>query len=1380
MAENLPQRVGKILVRENNFGAPPQGAARAAAESGANASRMTLREVLEQRLRNPTAKVGNQEYIADVAAILRQYMMDESPYKRFQAMSAYRGLPQEDRIRVDALIVAANPNAQSAQGLSPIARELIESLNGAPLSPERERAVAAAAEFEGFSADRRAPDADQEAVEAPADNFPTGTNKTDVRRQREAEIRRQIREEAAAKGQEVKASQMESRVAKEYSRRYRDVESQPEDRPRFSPRGQAEISVPDQGLQAPPLSPEHIEIGRRYLIDERKAAQQALRQELQSRGTLQPEAVEGEVARRLPDLTPEQADEQFRYIHQRAYEQESFRRGRSSDEKSWSIPLDDKAAIAAARKKEQGLRLSDGERRALSPSEPATSKTRRDSNETAPIETYYENLRSTLGYDPWITPDEFNSQPSRGRPSKKPENIVGLGGRQPSKSDDLVVEDDSAAFSERAAEDSLRKELKTESRPLQPKSGKPISPNTARSVGKGSLERLYTEMLRAAGVEKAIKERGGSVRDVSGEFLKPPAYHGFANSEEMADFAIRVIEGRKPLTESIRAQVKADLQSRFEERWGKDLGRSTLPSAEGRPIASPGTSVRDRIEGRVPAATPAPTPAAQAADRPQLDPNWNNPEVQKKKRIEEAQRRAEELAKQVEQWPEDVESMENPARAAEGFGSEDYAGLFRSIIGQGKAPEPPKAATPTPAANPTPQTQVGQPDADVVQAGGNEVDPNDLLGEIEEVPTSEELRTRLNAPPGKPQVQPQAAPKAQPQSAPSARQQRSTSKGRLQKYIKDASRHAESLASAQENSPKFRGAMAFRDEMRRTLQELSQTKGAEPIAQQWAAEVIGPMEAAIQKRFPEGVPGKPTPAPTTAPTQGSKAIWSGPKQDYPVNVVGGVEQGPDGRGYVRVEHNGKQGYVPVDQLRLEPDGTASPAATPTPASQPAPTGDLTPGPSTPIDPLESAAKTPVGEVDGPTLPDPNAGPTPPPVPPAEPASPGPGGRPFNAPPAPGTQPDAQQLSRALWIFRQAQGREPSPQEMRQIMDALRSGGRVDNPPFTDFSTPKAGPAQKDDSLSAWIREAVSLADPRTLPEYQAVKSFIQRSLKESPAPPGAEIMEELRTRRFARPGEDFEELPLPQGSGRSASPEAAAKDAEAAAGNVDAVKATKDAESDKATAVASKAASDADAEAAAKRTEDATNANAAPQPQKAGQSGKPSLPVRGLQAAGSEVGQFLRGGWPYLVKRGAQGVGAATSMAVRHGPLVAGGVLLADYLKDSLPESFRGPVGVAAGAIRSGAGTAADAARRMFEGAAGGSEDMPAGGSGPGGQGPGIIPVSMPGGGPIPGEEGINMMPPPGSGYDTEASLDRIRRIISATKPQSQYQAGTAQRPYGY
>lgn len=1305
MAENLPQRVGKILVRENNFGAPPQGAARAAAESGANASRMTLREVLEQRLRNPTAKVGNQEYIADVAAILRQYMMDDSPYKRFQAMSAYRGLPQEDRIRVDALIVAANPNAQSAQGLSPIARELIESLNGAPLSPERERAVAAAAEFEGFSADRRAPDADQESVEAPADNFPTGTNKTDVRRQREAEIRRQIREEAAAKGQEVKASQMESRVSKEYSRRYRDVESQPEDRPRFSPRGQAEISVPDQGLQAPPLSPEHIDIGRRYLIDERKAAQQALRQELQSRGTLQPEAVEGEVARRLPDLTPEQADEQFRYIHQRAYEQESFRRGRSSDEKSWSIPLDDKAAIAAARKKEQGLRLSDGERRALSPSEPATSKTRRDSNETAPIETYYENLRSTLGYDPWITPDEFNSQPSRGRPSKKPENIVGLGGRQPSKSDDLVVEDDSAAFSDRAAEDSLRKELKTESRPLQPKSGKPISPNTARSVGKGSLERLYTEMLRAAGVEKAIKERGGSVRDVSGEFLKPPAYHGFANSEEMADFAIRVIEGRKPLTESIRAQVKADLQSRFEERWGKDLGRSTLPSAEGRPIASPGASVRDRIEGRVSAATPAPTPAAQAADRPQLDPNWNNPEVQKKKRIEEAQRRAEELAKQVEQWPEDVESMENPARAAEGFGSEDYAGLFRSIIGQGKAPEPPKAATPTPAANPTPQTQVGQPDADVVQAGGNEVDPNDLLGEIEEVPTSDELRTRLNAPPGKPQVQPQAAPKAQPQSAPSARQQRSTSKGSLQKYIKDASRHAESLASAQENSPKFRGAMAFRDEMRRTLQELSQTKGAEPIAQQWAAEVIGPMEAAIQKRFPDGVPS------------------------------------------------------------------------------------LTPGPSTPIDPLDSAAKTPVGEVDGPTLPDPNAGPTPPPVPPAEPASPGPGGRPFNAPPAPGTQPDAQQLSRALWIFRQAQGREPSPQEMRQIMDALRSGGRVDNPPFTDFSTPKAGPTQKDDSLSAWIREAVSLADPRTLPEYQAVKSFIQRSLKESPAPPGAEIMEELRTRRFARPGEDFEELPLPQGSGRSASPEAAAKDAEAAAGSVDAVKATKDAESDKATAVASKAASDADSEAAAKRTEDAANTSTEPQPQQAGKSGKnPSGP--GVLAREWEQIKRWEGMWPAkrLFDLGV-GIGGFGLNRVRKNIIPAGAAAYGlyayrDQIKDALPAGWGGTVDAAArgiegmaGAVGSGAEAAAGA---ILGGSEGNETGMPAGGSGPGGQGPGIIPVSMPGGGPIPGEEGINMMPPPGSGYDTEASLDRIRRIISATKPQSQYQAGTAQRPYGY
>ena len=103
------------------------------------------------------------------------------------------------------------------------------------------------------------------------------------------------------------------------------------------------------------------------------------------------------------------------------------------------------------------------------------------------------------------------------------------------------------------------------------------------------------------------------------------------------------------------------------------------------------------------------------------------------------------------------------------------------------------------------------------------------------------------------------------------------------------------------------------------------------------------------------------PAPQAAPVEG-EAIWQGPDADIPVRVVPEApQQGTDGRFYQRVNYEGRDSYVPADQLRLTPAPQASaapptspartvpgPAPSPAPAPAPAPAAAApSPPPPTP-------------------------------------------------------------------------------------------------------------------------------------------------------------------------------------------------------------------------------------------------------------------------------------------------------------------------------------------------------------------------------------------------------------------------------------------------
>lgn len=1263
----LPVRADSVRAWEQGqvpVGSAGRKRAQATGRSG------TLGEVTEQALAAPAAKMGDKEYVSDVAAILQQMILTGDNYKISRAQDMYRGLDAAQRQTVDALIQAANPNPRSKQGLSPGAKELIGILNGQGLSPERMRAIEAVRESEGFTPDQRAPDAPM-SRRAPPDRLPAGADSRNT-----DWVRRAIRDQIIKDNPNLRGDALKAAVDAEVKKlpKQREIVNPADDKPTFRGPSTEEFAAPPEAFSPPPIPREKLEAARAALSKFRPQASQA--------------EIDAEIQRVWTNSF---------FDH---FADSNYGRSVSSDRSQWRLPNQEGWAISVLERAARGEPVPAADLRRASQAvqgktEPVAGspgrkgergKSGADTSEESSFQQFFVNLRDTIGMDPsGRSASEFNSARSGGRPAPVDGNIEGIGGRIRSREAEATVlgEDDSPAFG--SAADEFDAEEIADTGPgfmRQPKVGRPKKSGggggiKAENMSVGAVDRLYRNVLRAAGAS----EKGADAL--------APISHGFKTPKEFADFVIRVANstGDTPMVPpSMEAAVSEQIQKAAAARWGADMGLKSLPTGKGSKAVG---NVRERFERfQGEAASPAQASPATASPSPEA--------------------------------PESVGGF--PVSMEEG--GDGFADLF------GVTPEQAFGGTPS-----TPkQTQVGQPEPEVVSSGGRSPvdeanaaldEANSALDEIGPVGPefdAQQMRGRLDEVTGGPKP---AAPQAQPPVVKPQRQGRKPTATALEKaigtkeykkYVKDLGRMSQYILGQPEGSQQLADAKAYYKEAAEVLQSLRSTPGSEKIAEAFEREILGPLNQAAAQRS------------------------------------------------------------------RKPPQAQQPAAA---ANKPAPANDT-------IDPLKSASSTEITpEVTPPPVP--AAAPAPPPVPP------GPAGRKFNKPPAPTPPPDAQQLSSALWAFRRQNGREPSPQEMRQIMDAVRSGGRIETSSAPDFRVPaQASPAPipNDDSLNAWLREAASMVNPSDLPEYQAVRSFLsgaaanRRSAAETAATQAAN-----RSRKMpGTPADPYEfrmpfeeDLPSPEGAGRSASPEIAAKDADTAAKNVDAAEAPRDAESDKATAVAAQSAQEANAQAAAKQVETAANTETKPQPQKAGDSSKPGMLAR-------ELDQIRRYELMYPFKRALDvGLGAAkfgVKRTVKNAIPLGIAAVVADNTKDYwspyVPEELRDDVVGGVGGAANMARAAGSGLRDLLLGSGG---DQPGGVSGEGVSAqpvglevPGVGPGMAAADGPIPGPGPINTVPAVDEmGYPVEdGSVDRIRRIISTTRPSSQVPTGTMRRATTY
>ena len=96
----------------------------------------------------------------------------QDPAIRQAASQKYKSLSPQQKEIIARAINEAFPNAQSNFGYSPLADEIMQSLNGKQVSPERLASIRAAAEAEGFGSSQRvsADNADRSNAEIPRDN----------------------------------------------------------------------------------------------------------------------------------------------------------------------------------------------------------------------------------------------------------------------------------------------------------------------------------------------------------------------------------------------------------------------------------------------------------------------------------------------------------------------------------------------------------------------------------------------------------------------------------------------------------------------------------------------------------------------------------------------------------------------------------------------------------------------------------------------------------------------------------------------------------------------------------------------------------------------------------------------------------------------------------------------------------------------------------------------------------------------------------------------------------------------------------------------------------------------------------------------------------
>lgn len=129
---------------------------------------------------------------------------------------------------------------------------------------------------------------------------------------------------------------------------------------------------------------------------------------------------------------------------------------------------------------------------------------------------------------------------------------------------------------------------------------------------------------------------------------------------------------------------------------------------------------------------------------------------------------------------------------------------------------------------------------------------------------------------------------------------------------------------------------AEREASQREVLELSAAAEAGTAGQitPFAARRLGAETLPREQAVPAPQPVAQAAAAQAAPVEG-EAIWQGPDADIPVRVMPEApQQGSDGRLYQRVNYEGRDSYVPADQLRQTPAAQQAPrtAAAPTPAA----------------------------------------------------------------------------------------------------------------------------------------------------------------------------------------------------------------------------------------------------------------------------------------------------------------------------------------------------------------------------------------------------------------------------------------------------------------
>jgi hypothetical protein len=111
--------------------------------------------------------------------------------------------------------------------------------------------------------------------------------------------------------------------------------------------------------------------------------------------------------------------------------------------------------------------------------------------------------------------------------------------------------------------------------------------------------------------------------------------------------------------------------------------------------------------------------------------------------------------------------------------------------------------------------------------------------------------------------------------------------------------------------------------------------GAPTPAQPAPTAAPAPEAAATTGTVPPATEGAPIPeaAPAQAAPVEGEAIWQGPDADIPVRILPEApQQGPDGRSYQRVNYEGRDSYVPADQLQRPVPAAAAAAAAAVPSS----------------------------------------------------------------------------------------------------------------------------------------------------------------------------------------------------------------------------------------------------------------------------------------------------------------------------------------------------------------------------------------------------------------------------------------------------------------